>query len=187
VLIDTINKKVQLTKHGIQLDLGGIGQGYIGQKVFDHLVKNNITIALVDVSGDIITGDSPPGKEGWSIAVNVPESADELLDKKIVIHNKSVSTSGDVYQFINHDGKKYSHIVNPKTGVGITNQRNVTVIAADGTTADWFTKACSILSIRDVRKLAKKINAEFLIGTIKQGKFHFYQGKNFKRYQLAGD
>src|SRR5258706_4570256 len=76
VLIDTIHKKIQLTKAGMQLDLGGIGQGYIGQKVSDHLKGNNINISLIDVSGDIIAGDPPPGKKGWNSAVNVPESGD---------------------------------------------------------------------------------------------------------------
>ncbi len=184
VLIDTIRKKAQLTKAGTQLDLGGIGQGYIGQKVSDHLKRNNISIHLVDVSGDIIAGDPPPGKNGWNIAVNVPESADELLDKEISIHNKSVITSGDVYQYMLYAGKKYSHIVDPKTGYGVTNQRNVTVIAADGTTADWFTKACTILSFKKIKKLAKELQVEFLVGFIKKGKLHFYQSSNFTKYWL---
>ncbi|MES1219240.1 MAG: FAD:protein FMN transferase, partial [Bacteroidota bacterium] len=182
VLIDSVNSLVRLTKPGMQLDLGGIGQGYIGQKVSELLKRNNITISLIDVSGDIITGDSPE-KEGWSIAINVPESADEFLDKDVFIHNKSVITSGDVYQYMIHDGKKYSHIVDPKTGYGVTNQRNVTVIAEDGTTADWLTKAFTILPIRKVRKLAKKLNAEFLIGTIKKGKLIFYRSSNFEKYR----
>jgi len=184
VLMDTINKRIQLTRTGMQLDLGGIGQGYIGQKVLDYLVKQGIHSALVDVSGDVIVGDPPPGKAGWRVAINVPESENELLDKEILIHNKSVITSGDVYQYMLHEGKKYSHIVDPKTGYGVTNQRNVTVIAADGTAADWFTKACTILSFRKIKKLAGKLNIEFLIGTIEKGKIHFYKSKNLSRYWL---
>ncbi len=55
MLIDSVNKEVQLIKKGMQLDLGGIGQGYIGQKVMDYLFKQNIYSTLVDVSGDIVT------------------------------------------------------------------------------------------------------------------------------------
>jgi thiamine biosynthesis lipoprotein len=187
VLIDSINKKIQLTKAGMQLDVGGIGQGYIGQKVLDYLLKQNIRSVLVDVSGDIVTGDPPPGKKGWTVAVNVPESEDELLDKEISIHNRSVITSGDVYQYMLHDGKKYSHIVDPKTGYGVTNQRNVTVIAADGITADWFTKACTILSFKRIKRLARKLNAEYLIGTIEKGNIRFYQSRNFGKYWLEKD
>ena len=147
ILIDTVNNRVQLTKPSMQLDLGGIGQGYMAQKVLDHLANNNIKIALVDASGDIVTGNSPPGKQGWRIAVNVPESTAELLDKQIIVHHKAVITSGDVYQYISHDGKKYSHIIDPKTGYGVTNQRNATIIAGDGITADWLATTCTILSI----------------------------------------
>lgn len=184
VLIDSVNKKVQLIKKGMQLDAGGIGQGYIGQKLLDYLFEQGIKTALVDVSGDIITGDPPPGKKGWTVAVNVPESENELLDNHVAVHNQSIITSGDVYQYLLHDGKKYSHIVDPKTGYGVTNQRNVTVIAGDGTTADWFTKACTILSFKKIKKIAKKLNAEYLIGTIEKEKIKFYQSKNFDRYWL---
>lgn len=182
VLIDSVNKKIQLTKTGMQLDPGGIGQGYIGQKILNYLFEQKIRIALVDVSGDIVTGDPPPGKKGWTVAVNVPESENELLDNKAIVHNQSIITSGDVYQYLLYNGKKYSHIVDPKTGYGVTNQRNVTVIATDGTTTDWFTKACTILSVKKIKRIAKKINAQYLIGTMKSGKIKFYQSKGFSQY-----
>lgn len=182
VLIDSVNKRIQLTKENMQLDFGGIGQGYIGQKVMDFLFKQNIRTALIDVSGDIIAGDPPPGKKGWTIAVNVPESETQLLDKEVLVYNQSIITSGDVYQYLLHDGKKYSHIINPKTGYGVTNQRNVTVIAKEGTLADWFTKACTILSFKKIKQLAKKLGAEYLIGTIEKGEIKFYQSRNFHKY-----
>ncbi len=182
VLIDSVNKKIQLTKTGMQLDAGGIGQGYIGQKVLDFLFQQNIRSALVDVSGDIVAGDPPPGKKGWTVAVNVPESENELLDNKAIVNNQAIITSGDVYQYLLYNGKKYSHIVNPETGYGVTNQRNVTVIAADGTTADWFTKACTILSFKKIKRIARKLNAEYLIGTIEKEKIRFYQSKHFSKY-----
>jgi FAD:protein FMN transferase len=182
VLIDSVNRKIQLTKKGMQLDAGGIGQGYIGQKILDYLFQQNIRMALVDVSGDIVAGDPPPGKKGWTVAVNVPESENDLLDNKAVVYNQSIITSGDVYQYLLYEGKKYSHIVDPKTGYGVTNRRNVTIIAPDGTTADWFTKACTILSFRKIKKIARKLNAEYLIGTIEKDKIRFYQSKNFDKY-----
>ncbi|MCW3119956.1 MAG: ApbE family lipoprotein [Chitinophagaceae bacterium] len=181
VLIDSANSRIQLTKPHMQLDLGGIGQGYMAQKVHDHLAKNNIKMTLIDASGDIVLGESPPAREGWRIAVNVPESSEELLDRQIVAHNKAVITSGDVYQYITHNGKKYSHIIDPATGYGVTNQRNATVIAGDGITADWLATTCTILSIKKIKKLARQLDAEFLIGTLKNGKLHFYKSKNFDK------
>ena len=182
IKFDTITKTVCLTQPGMQLDLGGIAQGYIAQKVLERLQQYNIHIALINVSGDIAIGNPPPGKSGWSIGINVPQQEEKLLNKKLLLYNCAVSTSGDVYQFFEHNGKRYSHIIDPRTGYGITTPRNVTVIAKDATTADWLATACSILPIHKSKRLAKQLNAEVLIGVIKKGKMHFYQTKRFRDY-----
>ncbi len=180
--IDTIHHTVTVLQAGMQLDAGGIGQGYIAQQVIHHLKKLQIANALVDVSGDIVTTGKPPGTLGWTIAINLPESRYDLLPTQLLITDKAVTTSGDVYQFMEHHGKRYSHIVNPTTGYGITSQRNVTVIAADGTTADWLTKACSILPIAKALQLATRLQAEVLIATLKNDKLVFYRSKGFNKY-----
>lgn len=182
MMLDTLHKTVTLTQPGMQLDLGGIAQGYIAQKVIDFLSTQNITHALVNASGDIVMSSAPPGLKGWTVAINVPETKEELLPKTLLLQNKSVSTSGDAYQFMEHNGKKYSHIIDPRTGYGVTFQRNVTVIANDGTTADWLATACSILSIKQAKKLTAQLGAELLIGEIKKGKLVFYFTKGFNSY-----
>ena len=182
IRIDTATHKIQLLQPGMQLDLGGIAQGYIAQRVIDFLKTKNIANALVDVSGDIVTIGAPPNTNGWTVGVNVPEKTDELQKQKLLISNKSVTTSGDVYQYMDHNGKRYSHILNPRTGYGITSQKNVTVIANDGTTADWLTKPCSILSIRKAKKLAHSLQAEVLIAEIKKGNLILHTTKGFGRY-----
>ncbi len=180
--IDTAAHAVYLKQQGMQLDLGGIGQGFIAQKVIGYLQQHAIENALVDVSGDITAIGSPPGKNGWIVAINLPESEDKLLPKHLLIKNKSVTTSGDVYQYFEHNGKRYSHIVDPATGYGITAQKNVTVIADNCTTADWLTKACSILPVSKAIKLANSLHAEVLIAEMKEGKLIFYTSKGFARY-----
>jgi FAD:protein FMN transferase len=182
LILDTLHKKATLMQPGMQLDLGGIAQGYIAQKVIDFLYSQNIQHALVNASGDIVMSNAPPGSNGWIVGVNVPESANELLPRTLLMQNKAVTTSGDAYQFTEHNGKKYSHIINPRTGYGVTNQRNVTAIASDGATADWLATACSILSIRKAKKLARQLGAEILIAEIKRGKLVFYSTKGFKAY-----
>ena len=182
LILDTLNKKLTLKQPGMQLDLGGIAQGYIAQKIIDFLSMQDIKHALVNASGDIVMSGAPPGLNGWTVGVNVPEAKEELLPQTLLMQNKSVSTSGDAYQFMDHDGKKYSHIIDPRTGYGVTFQRNVTVIANDGTTADWLATACSILSIKKAKKLATQLGAEVLIGEIKKGKLIFYATKGFERY-----
>ena len=95
----------------MQLDLGGIAQGYIAQRVIDFLKTKNIVNALVDVSGDIVAIGAPPNTNGWTVGVNVPGKTDELQKQNLLISNKAVTTSGDVYQYMEHDGKRYSHII----------------------------------------------------------------------------
>lgn len=182
IIIDTVAKTICLTKPGMQLDLGGIAQGYIAQKILQRLQQSGAPHALVDVSGDIAIGNAPPDKSGWNIGVNVPEQSEELLNKKLLLQNCAVSTSGDVYQYIEHDGKRYSHIVDPRTGYGVTSQRNSTVIAKDAITADWLATASCILPIRKVKRLAKKVDAEVLIGVMKKKKLRFYSTPGFNTY-----
>jgi len=180
--IDTIHQTVLLTKRGMQLDVGGIAKGYTAQQVINLLKQNGITQALVDAGGDIAASGAPPNTNGWSIGINVPETEDDLLSKKIVLHDMAVATSGDVYQYIEHNGKKYSHITDPRTGYGVTLQRNVTVIAKDGATADWLATACSILPIKEAKKLATSMHAQLLIATTKEDHILFYFTKGFTNY-----
>ena len=181
IAVDTQAHTVKLMQAGMQLDLGGIAQGYIAQQVINYLKAVNIETALVDVSGDILAIGAPPGTNGWKVGINVPEQKDDLLKKHLTISNKAVTTSGDVYQFMEHDGKRYSHVIDPHTGYGITTQKNVTVVANDGTTADWLTKACSILPTREAKKLARSFEAALLVGTIKKGKLFLITNGRFRR------
>src|SRR6185436_8396282 len=152
------------------------------QKVIMFLKTHRVPIALVDAGGDIVVSDAPPFKKGWHIAINIPESEVELWDKKLELKHCAVATSGDVYRFIVHDGKKYSHIIDPKTGYGVTTQRNVTVISIDGKKADWLATACSILPIKKALRLATREHTALFIATIKNEKIRIYKTKGFDRY-----
>ena len=180
-----INKRlgtIFLPNANMQLDFGGIAKGYIAQWVINFLKANGIQQALVDAGGDIVMSGPPLNQQGWLIGVNLPETTDQLLNKKLQLSNCSVATSGDVYQFIEYKGVKYSHIINPLTGYGVTNLRNVTIIAKTGATADWLATACSILPIQEAKQLAISHQAALLITTLKNGKLVFEATPNFKNY-----
>ena len=180
-----INKRlgtIFLPVSGMQLDFGGIAKGYIAGWVINYLKANGIQQALADAGGDIVMSGAPLNQKGWLIGVNLPETTDELLNKKLQISNCSVATSGDVFQFIEYKGVKYSHIINPLTGYGVTNLRNVTIIAKTGSTADWLATACSILPIQEAKQLAISHQAALLITTLKNGKLVFEASPNFKNY-----
>ena len=182
IIIDKTSKTISFKKLGIRFDFGGIVPGYVAQRVIDFLKTKNIIVALVDASGDIVMSDAPPGKDGWTIGINLPENENEIWDKKLELKNFAVSTSGDVYRYTIHNGKKYSHIIDPKTGYGVTSQRNVTVITKYGADADWLATACSILPIKKAMALAKKEHASMLIAILKDEKIRIYKSKSFDKY-----
>lgn len=191
--IEIAGNQVRLNHKNVQLDFGGIAQGYAAQCGLDSLKKRGITSVLIDSSGDLILGDAPPGSKGWKIAVNKPNNPNETLPYYLELANCAVATSGSLYQYIELNGKRYSHIVNPKTGIGLTHQRNVTVIHPDGTTADWLATACSVLSIRKAKKLIRKMNkgiekpenqTSLLITYLKRSKIKEQKIGNFSRISI---
>jgi thiamine biosynthesis lipoprotein len=180
-----INKRlgtIFLPSAGMQLDFGGIAKGYIAQWVINYLKTSGVQQALADAGGDIVMSGAPLNTKGWIIGVNLPETTDDLVSKKLQLSNTAVATSGDVYQYFEKEGVKYSHIINPLTGYGVTNLRNVTIIAKTGATADWLATACSILPVKQAKALALSNHAALLISTLQKGKLHFDATDNFKNY-----
>jgi thiamine biosynthesis lipoprotein len=144
VQLDPKGRTVRLLTPGMQLDLGGIAKGYAADEALKLLrEKFGITRALVAASGDITCGDPPPGQEAW--AVDIAPIVKRQRPRALRLANAAVSTSGDLEQFVEIDGVRYSHIVDPKTGLGVTGRRSVTVIAKNGITADSMTKAVMLM------------------------------------------
>ena len=114
--LDSDAKKVLLLKENMQLDLGGIAKGYVAQKVVSFLGENGITSALADAGGDMACSDPPPGKKGWTVGINLPESTTGLLSETVELHNAAIATSGTLYQFMEYEVNRYSHISDPRTG-----------------------------------------------------------------------
>jgi thiamine biosynthesis lipoprotein len=182
VLIDTRSQTVTFLEPHFYLDMGAIAKGYAADKVLALLQSIGITNALVDAGGDMVAAGMPPQKKGWSIGINVPGQQERLLERKLVLSNKAVATSGDAFQYMKYKGIKYGHIVDPRTGYGVTFQRNVTVVAPTATTADWLATACSILTLDQVKILAKKYKSEVLITTLQNGRIHKVSFGQFDGY-----
>lgn len=141
--LDPKAKTVALKVPGMRLDLGGIGKGYAADAALAVLADHGITRALVSASGDIACGDPPPGETAW--AVDIAPIGTGKPARTVKLANAAVSTSGDLFQFVEIGGLRYSHVLDPATGVGLTGRRSVSVIAKRGTQADSLTKAASVL------------------------------------------
>lgn len=133
-----------LLKAGMRLDLGGIAKGYAADGALQAIRETGITRALVRGSGDIVAGDPPPGKEGWKVGL-APLDAEATPERFISITNAAVSTSGDSRQHLVVDGKRYSHIIDPRTGTPVEGRSSVSVIAPTGILADSLASAVSVL------------------------------------------
>ena len=135
----------ELTMPGMQLDLGGIAKGYASKEAINILRNYGIYSALVDGGGDIALGAPPPDKNYWEVAIPQKISRDKTDHIMLNMHGKTVTTSGDMFQFIEIDGQRYSHILNPKTGMGATNQIQATVISSNAMYADALASVLTLM------------------------------------------
>jgi len=150
--IDSTTRSATLAAPGMKLDLGGIAKGYAGDCAIQTLREHGIRSALFEAGGDIVVSDAPPGKAGWTITL---VDAGPDMPQSVTVQNCGVSTSGDTQQFVEIDGKHYSHVVDPRTGVGLTTRAMSTVIAPKGIWSDGLSKPAEMLPSDKVQELLK--------------------------------
>lgn len=145
--LDPKARTVRLARRGMRLDLGGIAKGFASDEAVKVLRREGIARALVAGAGDIVGGDPPPGRDGWSVAIAPldPGAAGAAPEGVLELHNAAVSTSGDTERYVEIDGRRYAHIVDPRTGLGVVDRCTVTVVAGDGATADALDTAVYVL------------------------------------------
>jgi thiamine biosynthesis lipoprotein len=143
VRLDAAARTVHLLKPGILLDLGGIAKGYAADEALAVLQRHGIASALVAAGGDIAVSGPPPGKDGWDVAIAPLEPGDPA--PHLTLRDAAVSTSGDAEQYVEIGGVRYSHIVDPRTGIGLTGRSEVTVVARRGIDSDSLTKVAAVL------------------------------------------
>ena len=148
-------RAVSLERPGMRLDLGGIGMGYAVDRALEVIGRHGIAAAMVDASGDIGVSGPPPGSPGWSIAIAPLRAArpDGDAGERLILVHQAVTTSGDAFQAVEIAGRRYSHIVDPRTGLGVAGPAAVTVLARDCTTADALATAASVLGPARARRM----------------------------------
>lgn len=144
--------RATLEHDNMRLDFGAIAKGYAAEEAVKTLKKAGITRCLVSIAGDIAAGEAPPETPGWKIGI-APPNADAEPSRYLKLVNACVSTSGDSYQFVEINGVRYAHIVDPRTGLGLTHRCSVTVVSKSGATSDALDTAVTILGAERGRKL----------------------------------
>jgi thiamine biosynthesis lipoprotein len=150
------DRSARLLVPGMRLDLGGIAKGYAVDEALKTLRAHGLTRALVSGGGDLVVGDPPPGTKGWRIEVAPLDAPGAPPARFVRLQHRALATSGDVFQHVEIDGVRYSHIVDPRTGVGLTDHSLVTVIARNGLTADALATAVSVLGPKAGLRLVER-------------------------------
>ena len=143
--LDPGSRTVLLRQKGMKLDLGGIAKGFIADEVAGLLRSRGIVRHLIDAGGDITCGDPPPGRSGWRVFLEACGAPIELL-----LANRSVASSGDLYRYVEFDGIRYSHIVDPKTGQGVRGPVAAAALAPTGLMADALATTVSIMQVERI-------------------------------------
>ncbi len=147
---------LRVLQKNVRLDLGGIAKGYAIDEGIRLLRKMGINSALIDAGGDLRVGDAPPDKKGWTIGIaSLAEDAGAAF--YLVVENQAVATSGDTFQFIEIDGVRYSHLIDPRTCEPVTRRTVASVLAPNAATADALASALCVLDPKEGVRLAESL------------------------------
>ena len=182
IRLDARNQTVTLLVPRMQLDLGGIAKGYAADQALGVMRRLGITRALVAASGDIAIGDAPPGRTGWKVGIEQLGGAPAELARSVFLHNAGISTSGGTEQFVEINGVRYSHIIDPKTGLGMTNRIQTTIIGPNATTTDGLDTPTAIMGVQRAMALidSRPKLAAFMITDDADGR-HFFASRRFRQ------
>jgi FAD:protein FMN transferase len=186
VKLDAAGRTVQLVAPRMRLDVNGIAVGYIVDEAMKVLRRHGAPRALIDAGGDLAIGDPPPGQAGWRVGVQSLEAPNEIAGY-VSLCNANISTAGDTYRFVELDGKRYSHIIDPRTGLGLTRRVGVTVVARDGMTADWLDTAMSVMEPGQALELVERIpGAAARITTVdEQGRASVIESQRYRGLKVT--
>jgi FAD:protein FMN transferase len=151
--LDQKSRSATLHQKNMAFDMGGIAKGYAADLMLESLIAAGLPQSMITAGGDIRLGSPPPGREGWNVAVQTFDQ--NRRDEILTLSNAAVSTSGDLYQSVEIDGVKYSHVLDPKTGLGLTKRIAATVIADTAKLSDAMATAACVMGEGSVDQLKK--------------------------------
>jgi thiamine biosynthesis lipoprotein len=187
IVLSPSRRTVRLAQPGMRLDLGGIAKGYAADQALQVLSKMGHPAALVAAGGDIRVGEPPPGDAGWRVEIQSPPARPEGPLSRVIVRDCGISTSGDAEQFLEIEGVRFSHVVDPRTGVGVRNSATATVIAPTAAASDALATALCILDPLEGIRLAEardRTAARIVLGSSSGLQVHLTQG--MKRLLEAG-
>jgi len=181
VRLDADHRTVELLKKGMQIDLGGIAKGYAMDEALIVLERHGMRRALVEAGGDMRLGDPPPGRAGWRVGIPPLEDPQAEPLSYLELSRVAVSTSGDIVQYVEIAGKRYSHIVDPRTGMALVDHCRVMVVGPTGIAADAITKAVGVLGPeRGLKLIDETPGMAAMVTRAPQGRIEHYESSRWK-------
>lgn len=147
IILDKSNYSVFLKEKGMRIGFGGIGKGYAAEMAKKKLIENKVSSGIINASGDLTTWGVQPNGKQWTIGIANPDQPTAAFSF-IEISNKAVATSGNYEKYIMINGEKYSHTIDPKTGLPITGIKSVTIISSNAEFADAMATPIAIMGIQ---------------------------------------
>jgi thiamine biosynthesis lipoprotein len=154
--LDSINSTIFLSKKGMKIGFGSIGKGYAADKGRQLMQSLGIKGGIINAAGDIATWGTQLNGKPWKIGVNNPFETGETIEVLEFSTNKAVTTSGNYEKYVEFKGKRYSHIINPKTGIPSTGLTSVTIIGENAEMCNGFSTSVMVLGLKKGLKLMKK-------------------------------
>ncbi|RZK60956.1 MAG: FAD:protein FMN transferase [Pedobacter sp.] len=157
IILDPLNNTVMLKEKGMRIGFGGIGKGYAAEMAKSLLKKEGVCAGIVNASGDLTTWGTQPNGEPWTIGIVDPDHKNTPFSY-LNVTDMAVATSGNYEKFVNIGGKKYSHTINPKTGLPISGIKSVTIISPNAEIADAMATPVTVMGISAGLDMINQIN-----------------------------
>jgi thiamine biosynthesis lipoprotein len=155
--LDETNTTIFLKNKGMRIGFGGIGKGYAADKAKELLIKKGIISGVVNASGDLCTWGKQLDNTDWTIGIAHPDQKNQVFST-LKISNLAVATSGNYEKFVLIDGKKYSHTIDPKTGLPIQGIKSVTIISPSAELSDALATPVTVMGISVGLDLINQLN-----------------------------
>ncbi|MBN1586068.1 MAG: FAD:protein FMN transferase [Candidatus Omnitrophica bacterium] len=169
----------------VQLDLGGIAKGYGIDRAVEELESAGCRGGMVDVGGDLRCFGQGPDGGAWQIGIRHPAEPGKVL-ARLSIQEGAVCTSGDYARFFEIQGRRYSHIIDPRTGMPAHNAVSVTVLAPTALAADAWATALSVAGIPGLDALPRNMGIEAMVVSGEGGEPEIRMTKGFKARLIKG-
>ena len=168
IVLDSVNSTIFLKKKGMKIGFGATGKGYAADNARKILQQEGVKSGIINAAGDITTWGTQLNSEPWKLGINNPFETGEIIEILEFSTNKAVTTSGSYEKYAEINQKRYSHIINPKTGIPSSGITSVTVVGENAEMCNGFSTSIMVLGVKKGIKLMQKFpQYQYLILTDK--------------------